>query len=121
MVAGGFVNGLIGGQGFDAFTMLIAAVGVAGYAAYAYRSRIAKVLDLLQVESFPLFACRIALVGVVVPAFARQLATSRGLAVVLAVLSVLVLVYGLVTRRAVFGRHVYAIGGNLAAARLSGV
>ena len=121
MVAGGFVNGLIGGQGFDAFTMLIAAVGVAGYAAFAYRSRIAKVLDLQQVESFPLFACRIALVGVVVLAFAWQLATSRGLPVVLVILSVLVVDYGLFTMRTVFGRHVYAIGGNLAAARLSGV
>ncbi|MEU6699602.1 hypothetical protein [Pseudonocardia sp. NPDC046786] len=37
------------------------------------------------------------------------------------ILSVLVLAHGLITRRTVFGRHVYAIGGNLAAARLSGV
>lgn len=120
-IAGGFLNGLIGGQGYDAFTVLIAALGVAGYAVLAYRSRVAKVLDLQQVESFPLFACRIALVGLVVMAFAWQLASSRGLPVVLVVLSVLVLAYGLLTRRTVFGRHVYALGGNAAAARLSGV
>ncbi|MEJ8281690.1 multiple monosaccharide ABC transporter permease [Pseudonocardia spirodelae] len=120
-LAGGFLNGLIGGQGYDAFTMLIAAVGVAGYAVLAHRARVARVLDLQQVESFPLFACRIALVGLVVLAFAWQLATSRGLPVVLIVLSVLVIAYGLVTRRTVFGRHVYALGGNAAAARLSGV
>ncbi|GAB3957142.1 hypothetical protein GCM10027614_71760 [Micromonospora vulcania] len=39
----------------------------------------------------------------------------------LIVLAVLVLVYGLLTRRTVFGRQVYAIGGNLSAAALSGV
>jgi putative multiple sugar transport system permease protein len=120
-IAGGFLNGLIGGQGYDAFTVLIGALGVAGYAVLAYRSRVAKVLDLQQVESSPLFGCRIALVGLVVMAFAWQLASSRGLPVVLVVLSVLVLAYGLLTRRTVFGRHVYALGGNAAAARLSGV
>lgn len=31
------------------------------------------------------------------------------------------LIYGLVTQKTVFGRNVYAIGGNLAAAQLSGV
>ena len=39
----------------------------------------------------------------------------------LIVLAVLISVYGVVTKRSVFGRHVYAIGGNLSAAQLSGV
>jgi len=34
---------------------------------------------------------------------------------------VLVMIYGIVTNRSVFGRHVYAIGGNRHAAELSGV
>jgi putative multiple sugar transport system permease protein len=36
-------------------------------------------------------------------------------------LGVLIVIYTLVTQRSVFGRHVYAIGGNLNAAQLSGV
>ncbi len=35
--------------------------------------------------------------------------------------ALLVLIYSVVTTRTVFGRHVYAIGGNLTAATLSGV
>ena len=31
------------------------------------------------------------------------------------------LIYGFVTQRTVFGRHIYAMGGNLQAAKLSGV
>jgi putative multiple sugar transport system permease protein len=53
--------------------------------------------------------------------FAWQLANARALPVVLIILAALVLAYGVVTRRSVFGRQVYAIGGNLSAATLSGV
>ncbi|MFC0506533.1 multiple monosaccharide ABC transporter permease [Micromonospora costi] len=120
-VAAGFLNGLIGGQGYDAFTLLIGAVAVAGYAVSVFRTRLARIRYQQPVESFPLFVTRVLLVGAVIMYFAWQLAHARGLPIVLIVLAVLVLVYGLVTRRTVFGRRVYAIGGNLSAATLSGV
>ena len=37
------------------------------------------------------------------------------------ILAVLILVYSLLSKNTVYGRHVYAIGGNIHAARLSGV
>jgi putative multiple sugar transport system permease protein len=120
-VANGFSNGLIGGNGYDAFTLLIGAFAVAGYAVSVWRTRLALVRYQQRVESFPLFVARIAVVGAVVMAFAWQLANARGLPVVLIILGVLVMVYGVVSKRSVFGRQIYAIGGNLAAATLSGV
>lgn len=120
-VAAGFLNGLLGGQGFDAFTLLIGVFAVAGYAVSVFRTRLGRIRYAQPVESFPLFVARVALVGAVVMYFAWQLAHARGLPIVLIVLAVLVLVYGLLTRRSVFGRQVYAIGGNLPAAMLSGV
>jgi putative multiple sugar transport system permease protein len=121
VVASGFLNGLLGGDGFDAFTLLIGAIAVAGYGVSGFRTRMARITYLQPVESFPLFVARIVLVGAVVMAFAWQLAHARGLPVVLIILAVLVLAYGVVTRRTIFGRQVYAIGGNLSAAQLSGV
>ncbi|HZG92821.1 MAG TPA: multiple monosaccharide ABC transporter permease [Pseudonocardia sp.] len=120
-VASGFLNGLLGGDGFDAFTLLIGAIAVAGYGVSGFRTRLARITYMQPVESFPLFVARVALVGAVVMAFAWQLAHARGLPVVLIILAVLVLAYGVITRRTVFGRQVYAIGGNLSAAQLSGV
>jgi putative multiple sugar transport system permease protein len=120
-VATGFLNGLLGGPGYDIFTLLIGAIGVAGYAVSGFRTRLARITYQQPVESFPLFVARVVLVGAVVMYFAWQLANARGLPVVLIILGALVLVYGVVTRRAVFGRQVYAIGGNLSAATLSGV
>ncbi len=46
---------------------------------------------------------------------------SRGTPIVLIVLAVLIVGYTLVMSRTVFGRHVYAIGGNRHAADLSGI
>jgi putative multiple sugar transport system permease protein len=40
---------------------------------------------------------------------------------VLILLAVLILAYSIVMSKSVFGRHIYAIGGNLNAAQLSGV
>jgi len=120
-VASGFLNGLIGGNGYDAFTLLIGAFAVAGYAFSGFRTRLARIKYQQPVESFPLFVARVVLVGAVVMYFAWQLAHARGLPIVLIILAVLVLTYSLISKRTVFGRQIYAIGGNLAAAQLSGV
>jgi putative multiple sugar transport system permease protein len=120
-VASGFLNGLLGGQGFDAFTLLIGAIAVAGYAVSGFRTRLARIKYQQPVESFPLFVARVVAVGAVVMYFAWQLAHARGLPIVLIILAVLIIAYGIITNRSVFGRQVYAIGGNLSAATLSGV
>jgi putative multiple sugar transport system permease protein len=120
-IANGFLNGLLGGYGYDAFTLLVGAIAIAGYAVSQFRTRVARVRYQQPVESFPLFVAKIVAVGVVVMAFAWQLAHARGLPIVLIILGVLILVYGVVMKRTVFGRQVYAIGGNLSAAMLSGV
>ncbi len=120
-ISRGFINGLLGGQGIDVFTLVIAAIGTAGYAVSAWRTRQGRIRYRQPVESLALFATRVALVAVVVMLFAYQIARSRGLPIVLILLAVLVLVYGTLMKKSVFGRHVYAIGGNLSAAQMSGV
>ncbi|NCT91664.1 sugar ABC transporter permease [Cellulomonas sp. APG4] len=120
-IANGFQNGLLGGYGYDVFTLLIFGIAVVGYAVSAWRNRQGALRYQQAVEALPLFVLRIVVVGAVVMWFAYQLAQSRGLPNVLILLAILIIVYSLVTQRSVFGRHVYAIGGNLNAAQLSGV
>lgn len=120
-IANGFQNGLLGGYGYDVFTLLIFGIAVVGYAVSAWRSRQGAIRYQQTVEVFPLFVLRIVVVAAVVMWFAYQLAQSRGLPNVLILLAILIIAYSLVTQRTVFGRHVYAIGGNLNAAQLSGV
>ncbi|HLR95100.1 MAG TPA: multiple monosaccharide ABC transporter permease [Jiangellaceae bacterium] len=120
-IANGFQNGLLGGYGYDVLTLLVFGLAVAAFAVVQYRNRRAALSYKQAVEAFPLFILKIVVVGAVVMWFGYQLAVSRGLPNVLILLAVLVIVYSVITQRSVFGRHVYAIGGNLAAAQLSGV
>ncbi|MDR2722915.1 MAG: sugar ABC transporter permease [Cellulomonadaceae bacterium] len=120
-VASGFINGLLGGNGYDVFTLLIGVFAVAGFAWSQWRSRQGRLAYNQPVESLVLFVVKLVLVAAVVMAFAWQLANSRGLPIVLIILAVLILTYHVITTRTVFGRHIYAIGGNLSAALLSGV
>ena len=48
-------------------------------------------------------------------------ATQGGIPIMLVIVVVLVLVYNFLLTRTVFGRHVYAVGGNRRAAALSGI
>jgi putative multiple sugar transport system permease protein len=50
-----------------------------------------------------------------------QLANYSGTPIILIILAVLVLSYSFLLNRSVFGRHVYAMGGNIFAAVMSGV
>ncbi|MCL3863075.1 multiple monosaccharide ABC transporter permease [Actinotalea sp. K2] len=120
-IASGYANGYLGGQGVDVFTLVIGGLGVVGFAVSQWRSRAARLRYQQAVESIPMFAAKIVVTGLVVMAFTYQLATYRGLPFVLIILAALVLIYGAVTKRTIFGRHVYAIGGNLSAATLSGI
>lgn len=133
-VASGFLDGMFGsivvseGQGLlgvpqtvDVFTLLIGALAVAGLVVSSVRSRRTRIGYGQPVESMTLFILKNVAVGAVLLAFAWALAYNRGFPIVLIIVAVLILIYQTVTTRTVFGRHVYAVGGNLAAARLSGV
>ncbi|MFF1733932.1 multiple monosaccharide ABC transporter permease [Streptomyces sp. NPDC058247] len=75
-------------------------------------------LDVLPAK---LFALKLTALVAAVLVFTLLLASYKGAPVVLIVLGVLLVAFGYVMRNAVTGRHVYAIGGNLPAAKLSGV
>ena len=118
-VLGNVGLGSLGGA--DLFTLVIGVLAVLAAVAGQWRARAAKLRYGQQVESVGLFAGKMALMAVVVLGVVVQLARYKNLPWVLVLLTVLVLGYSLVASRTVFGRHIYAIGGNAQAAVLSGV
>ena len=126
-LANGFTGGYLGNIGLgalggaDLFSLLVGVVAIVGITGTQWRTRRARIGYLQEVEPFALFAARIALASVVVLAVVVQLARFKNLPWVLVLLAFLVLGYSMVTNRAVFGRQIYAIGGNVQAANLSGI
>ena len=123
----GFLGSVLGNVGLgslggaDLFTLVIGVLAVLAAVAGQWRARMAKQRYGQQVESVALFAGKMALMAFVVLGVIVQLARYKNLPWVLVLLTVLVLGYSLVASRTVFGRHIYAIGGNAQAAVLSGV
>lgn len=74
-------------------------------------------------DALPLqwFAVKCLAVAGAILAFTWVLAQAEGYPVVLLILATLLIVYGFVMRQTVLGRHIYAVGGNPGAAKLSGV
>ena len=126
-LSNGFLPGFLGNVGLgplggaDLFTLLVGLAAVAAIVLSQWRARSARLGYGQVVDPFPVFVLKIAAPAVVLMAVVVQLARFRNLPWVLVLLAALVVGYTLLTTRAVFGRHIYAVGGNLAAATLSGV
>jgi putative multiple sugar transport system permease protein len=85
------------------------------------RERNARVKLGLEDEPFAWFVTKLAFIAVLVLGVTYLLASYKGTPIVLVILAVLVLLYTAIMHRSIFGRHIYARGGNLNAAQLSGV
>ena len=126
-LSNGFTDGYLGNialgplGGADLASLLLGVAAVAGIVVTQWRKRLARLGYGQDVDPLPVFVLKVAGVAVVVLALVVQLARFKNLPWVLILLAVLVLSYSLVAGKSVFGRHVYAVGGNIQAATLSGV
>jgi len=85
------------------------------------RARAHRVKLGLEDEPMAWFLIKLVFLGGIILAITFLLASFRGTPIVLVVLGILIVVYTAVMNRSVFGRHVYARGGNQHAAELSGI
>ncbi|MCG3040957.1 multiple monosaccharide ABC transporter permease [Streptomyces fenghuangensis] len=102
-------------------TVLIGVVVVAVVLFQEWRGRRRQREYELEVLPLSLFVLKCVAIVAAVVAFTLTLASYRGVPVVLLIMCGILIGLGFVMRNAVVGRHVYALGGNRAAARLSGV
>ncbi|MET9431155.1 MULTISPECIES: multiple monosaccharide ABC transporter permease [unclassified Streptomyces] len=86
-----------------------------------WRGRRRQLAYELEVVPFGLWAAKCTAITAAVVAFTLTLASFHGVPVVMLIMCALLIGLGYVMRNAVIGRHVYALGGNKAAAKLSGV
>ncbi|MCJ2123248.1 multiple monosaccharide ABC transporter permease [Methylobacterium sp. J-077] len=86
-----------------------------------WQRRAVQVRHGSQPDSLAAFVARNGITTIVILAFAYQMSAYRGLPNVLIVMFVLVMLYRFVTTRTTIGRRIYALGGNIKAARLSGI
>ncbi|MFS4095700.1 multiple monosaccharide ABC transporter permease [Streptomyces sp. AF1A] len=102
-------------------TLLLGLVLTAAVVWQEFRDRRRQQEFALEVLPARLFLLKLVALVAAILVVTLLLASYKGAPIILIVLGALVVGYGYVMRNAVFGRHIYAIGGNLPAAKLSGV
>ena len=120
-ISTGFIPNFTGTGSLHVLTLLIGMALSVLYLMMEWRSRIVQNRYKLETLPMPFFLAKLATVVVVVNLFTYVLASYKGLPNILIMLLILVAVYTFVMRKTVMGRHIYALGGNEKAARLSGV
>jgi len=107
--------------GYNAIAVLIGVVASIIFVVGLYRSRRSKVKYGFDVAPIWIEIIKIALIVLAINLLTLSLADYNGIPIVLVLLAGLVLLYTFITQRTIFGRHIYALGGNEKAAKLSGV
>lgn len=122
-ISNGGVAGMTGFLGdMDAFTLIVGALGIVALIVNSARRRLSARKRGLAVSSAAQFALRMLALSAAIGLATVWIARSNlALPYVLVVVGVAVFLYAWLMGNTVFGRHVYAIGGNLAAAKLSGI
>ncbi|MFI5933742.1 multiple monosaccharide ABC transporter permease [Actinoplanes sp. NPDC051494] len=106
----------------DGVTLLIGIVAIAGLAVSQIRARRSLLRNNLRVEPFIAFVVKLVVSTAAIAYITYLLAKSAGgTPIVLIIVGALVLLYTFIMNNTIFGRHIYAMGGNLPAAVLSGV
>ncbi|MBT2528238.1 sugar ABC transporter permease [Streptomyces sp. ISL-99] len=120
-ISTGYLPSLGPDTNYHNLTLLLGLVLLVFALAQEVRDRRRQLSYDLDVLPRSLFLTKCVAMAAAVLAFTLTLASYRGVPVVLLLLAVLLIGFGFVMRNAVVGRHVYALGGNQAAAKLSGV
>jgi putative multiple sugar transport system permease protein len=120
-ISSGFLPDPFSQAGIHLLSLLIGASVAAAFLLVEFRARARSVSRNASVQSMPVFVLRNGAVTLLLMTFCYMLARYRGIPTVLMIMGVLIAVYTFLMNRTVIGRHIYAVGGNLKAARLSGV
>jgi putative multiple sugar transport system permease protein len=105
----------------DVLTVALGVLVSLGFVAQQLRKRATLRRLELPREVAGSFWLKIAIAVVAIMALSWSLAGYSGTPIILIILAVLILLYTFILDQTVFGRHVYAMGGNLFAAMMSGV
>lgn len=122
-IAAGSLPPFLGYAGMvDVVTLVIGIATIAVALLSSFRRRAKDVKAGAAVIPFGLFVTGQVLIALAI-AFVTYLLSlsSGGTPIVLIIIGVLVVIYSFIMAKTKFGRHIYAVGGNLRAAQLSGI
>ncbi len=116
-----YVPDPFGGEGINILCIAVGIIACLIYLFFTFKSRISRKKKGLEVESLVKCIIKAAVISVVVIFFTVRLSQYKGIPSALIWVAIVILIYTYITSKTTIGRHLYAIGGNESAAKLSGI
>lgn len=120
-ISNGYIPDIASISGFHLLTMILGVVAVLMFILSEIKTRKTKMKYEFDVTSLPVFLLKVAFISAIILAISAILASYRGISWTLVIVLVIVALYHFITNKTVIGRYIYAVGGNPAAAELSGI
>jgi len=102
-------------------TLVIGIAIIAAMLYFALKSRWRRESHGYEAEPFTLFVVKNVIISAVILFLITMMASYKGLPNVLIVMGILIALFVFLTKRMTIGRRIYAMGGNVKAAALSGI
>jgi len=112
---------LVSSSGMHLLTLILGVVLALGLIFFQWKAREKRKKNLFEVPPMNAFIMKAVLTVAIVLVLSYIFAAYQGFPIILIILGVIVGVYGFLTNSTVAGRQIYATGGNLKAAQLSGI
>lgn len=120
-LASGFIPDIVKNGSVNLLAVIVGVLASAVYLFIEINKRKNKIKCGFGVTQGKMFVLQLIVSLILINAFAFALASYKGIPMVLIVVVILVVIYTFLTTKTIPGRHIYAYGGNLKAAQLSGV
>ncbi|MGK0465426.1 sugar ABC transporter permease [Clostridium sp.] len=120
-IGNGFIPDIASIQGIHLLTILIGILAIILYALSILNTRKNKIKYNFEVVSMKIFIFQLVFVSAIIAYITWILAGYNGLSWTVVIVIAVVAIYHYVTMQTVLGRHIYAVGGNIEAAKLSGI
>ncbi|HEY9061755.1 MAG TPA: multiple monosaccharide ABC transporter permease [Pseudobacteroides sp.] len=122
-ISAGFIPDLFAGliEGIHFTTILTGIAASIIYILLELRKRSNRRKYHFEVTPRGLFIAQIILVLLAINLFSYWLSAYKGIPVIMVLIGALILIYSFIATKTIPGRHIYAMGGNEKAAKLSGV
>lgn len=120
-ISSGFIPDWFGGGDIHVLTIVIGLMLSLVLVFTEWRNRLTQQRYQFGVIPARLFALKLVGIVAIINLFTYVLAAYEGIPNILIVLFILIVIYTFVMNKTVMGRHIYALGGNEKAAKLSGV
>jgi putative multiple sugar transport system permease protein len=120
-IGNGFIPDIADVGNIHLLTLILGTLAIALYVWSQIRTRANKKKYNFEVTSLGMFILKISFVSVLIACITWILAGYNGLSWTVVVVLIVVALYHFISTKTVLGRHIYAVGGNPEAAKLSGI